>query len=291
MANLSSFLSEFKKWLDGEEAQAIESQSPPVRREWEEFLISLAREVESAMQREMFKPPGGPTYIPPEYLVFLSRDDDAQWQGAKREGLERGLNYVLAERVVELIGEDEVQTQSFAIELRVDGSLEKGHFRVQPVWDTSSPKTEVRPRKPVRTEELSDGVESESASAEDDEKTRVRPRAALFTVAIKRNGSTEVRDFYQPRITIGRGSKDFSVDLKLDGDLEISRKQVVIEKIDSGYSIQCEGRNPIEVGGRELSQGEQAEIDALGTVRIGTYELTIGPRSEIEAVVPEQQRE
>ena len=82
MANLSSFLSEFKKWLDGEEAQAIESQSPPVRREWEEFLISLAREVESAMQREMFKPPGGPTYIPPEYLVFLSRDDDAQWQGA-----------------------------------------------------------------------------------------------------------------------------------------------------------------------------------------------------------------
>jgi hypothetical protein len=243
------------------------------------------------MQREMFKPPGGPTYIPPEYLVFLSREDDAQWQGAKREGLERGLNYVLAERVVELIGQDEVQTQSFAIELRVDGSLEKGHFRVQPVWDTSSPKTEVRPRKPVRTEELSDGVESGSASAEDDEKTRVRPRSALFTVAIKRNGSTEIHDFYQPRITIGRGSKDFSVDLKLDGDLEISRKQVVIEKIESGYSIQCEGRNPIEVGGRELSQGEQAEIDALGTVRIGTYELTIGPRSEIEAVVPEQQRE
>ena len=129
--------------------------------------------------------------------------------GREREGLERGLNYVLAERVVELIGEDEVQTQSFAIELRVDGSLEKGHFRVQPVWDTSSPKTEVRPRKPVRTEELSEGVESGSTSAEDDEKTRVRPRAAVFTVAIKRNGSNRNPRFLPASNHYGRGSRIF----------------------------------------------------------------------------------
>lgn len=290
MANLSNLLTEFKKWLDGDEAQVIEQESAPVRREWEEFLIQLAREVENVMQREMFTPPGGPTYIPPEYLVFLSREDDAQWQGAKREGLERGLNYVLSERVTELIGQDEVQTQSFGIELRVDGSLEKGQFRVQPVWDTSSPKTEVRPRKAVRTEEVDDS-QSASAAADDDEKTRVRPRSALFTVAIKREGLTEMRDFYQPRITIGRGSKDFVVDLKLDGDLEISRKQAVIEKVENGYSIQCEGRNPIEVGGRELVQGEHAEIDNGGAIRIGTYELKVGPRAQIEAEIPEQQRE
>lgn len=290
MANLSNLLTEFKKWLDGDEARVIEQESAPVRREWEEFLIQLAREVENVMQREMFKPPGGPTYIPPEYLVFLSREDDAQWQGAKREGLERGLNYVLSERVTELIGQDEVQTQSFGIELRVDGSLEKGQFRVQPVWDTSSPKTEVRPRKAVRTEEVEDS-QSSSPVTEDDEKTRVRPRSALFTVAIRRDGSTEMRDFYQPRISIGRGSKDFVVDLKLDGDLEISRKQAVIEKIESGYLIQCEGRNPIEVGGRELVQGEQAEIDNRSAIRIGTYELRVGPRVQIEAEIPEQQRE
>ena len=283
---MANILSEFKKWLDGDEAQVIESQAEPVRREWEEFLIQLAREVENVMQREMFKPPGGPTYIPPEYLVFLSREDDAQWQGAKREGLERGLNYVLSERVTELIGQDDVQTQSFGIELRVDGSLEKGNFRVQPVWDTSSPKTEVRPRKPVRTEEVDPPPPSE-----DDEKTRVRPRAALFTVAIKRNGSTEMRDFHQPRITIGRGSKDFAVDLKLDGDLEISRKQAVIEKGEKGFLVHCEGRNPIEVGGRELGQGEQADIDAGGAIRIGTYELRVGPRAQIEAETLEQQRE
>ena len=147
MVSIGGVLGEIKKWLDGDEAAEFAEEQPRTRREWEEFLIAVAREVEAAMQREMFTPPGGPIYIPPEYLVFLSPEDDAQWQGAKREGLERGLNYVLAERVQELIGEQDVQTRSFAIELRVDGTLEKGKFRIQPVWDTASPKTEVRPRR------------------------------------------------------------------------------------------------------------------------------------------------
>ena len=220
MVNLSNLIGDFKKWLDGDEAVAIESETPPARREWEEFLISLAREVEAVMQREMFTPPGGPTYIPPEYLVFLSREDDAQWQGAKREGLERGLNHVLSQHVSELIGDDDVQTRSLAIELRIDGSLEKGSFRVQPVWDIESPKTEVRPRKPSVSESQpeieSDGADGDAA---DSDATIVRPRAPLFSVVVSRDGgATETRDFYQQRITIGRGSKDFAVDLKLEGE-------------------------------------------------------------------------
>ena len=172
MVSLTNLLGEFKKWLDGDEVAAMEKEQPPVRRAWEEFLISVAREIEGVMQREMFTPPGGPTYIPPEYLVFLSREDDAQWQGSKREGLERGLNYVLAQRVQELIGDEEVQTRSFAVELRVDGALEKGKFRVQPVWDVSSPKTEVRPRRKEVAPEPAAAEESD----EENEATIVRPR-------------------------------------------------------------------------------------------------------------------
>ena len=278
MVSLGGLLGEIKKWLDGDEAAELAEEQPRTRREWEEFLIAVAREVESAMQREMFTPPGGPIYIPPEYLVFLSREDDAQWQGAKREGLERGLNYVLAQRVQELIGEQDVQTRSFAIELRVDGALEKGQFRIQPVWDTASPKTEVRPRRPPAPPippHIEDADASEKKSDEVEEATIVRPRAPLFTLLVtKSGGEAETKKFHQPRITIGRGSKDLRVDLKLEGDLEISRQQAVIERLEAGrFALVCEGRNPVEVNGRELTQGERAEFAAGEVVRIGPYEL------------------
>src|SRR2546423_7282145 len=115
---------------------AADEQARP-RRVWEEFLVRIAREVEAVMQREMFTPPGGPTYIPPEYVVYLSSDDDKEWQGEKRRGLEQGLYYVLSERAREVSGQTQLATKSFAVELRVDGTLNKGEFRVQPVWETS----------------------------------------------------------------------------------------------------------------------------------------------------------
>src|SRR5436309_5009259 len=127
-----------RRWIDGETTddlleEADEHARP--RRVWEEFLVKIAREVEAVMQREMFTPPGGPTYIPREYIVYLSNDDDRDWQGDKRRGLEQGLFHVLSERARELAGSVQLQTKSFAIELRVDGTLNKGEFRVQPVWD------------------------------------------------------------------------------------------------------------------------------------------------------------
>ena len=122
-----------RRWIDGEGAndplEAADEQARP-RRVWEEFLVKVAREVEAVMQREMFTPPGGPTYIPREYIVYLSNDDDKEWQGDKRRGLEQGLFHVLSERARELSGTTQLATKSFAVELRVDGTLNKGEFRV-----------------------------------------------------------------------------------------------------------------------------------------------------------------
>src|SRR5438046_4791269 len=146
-------LESIRRWVDGETAddlleQADEHARP--RRVWEEFLVKIAREVETVMQREMFTPPGGPTFIPREYIVYLSSDDDREWQGEKRRGLEQGLFHVLSERARELSGSTQLAAKSFAVELRVDGTLNKGEFRVQPVWDeTESGHTmvSVRPAK------------------------------------------------------------------------------------------------------------------------------------------------
>ncbi len=276
---ITSLLSDFRKWLDGEDAASLVPEQPRARREWEEFLVSVAREVETVMQREMFTPPGGPTYIPREYLVFLSKEDDAQWQGDKREGLERGLHHVLSERARELIGDKEVQTKSFALELRVDGTLEKGRFRVQPVWDSSSPKTEVRPRKPVLAEE-----ETISSAVPDSEATIVRPRVPLFSLQVSRSGQpVGTHKFYSPHVVIGRGSKDFQVDLRLEGDLEISRKHAVIECLpDGSFVITCEGRNPVEIDGRELVQGERATFTSSQVIKIGIYQLQLVPPNRIK---------
>ena len=51
--------------------------------EWDEFFVKVAREVEAVMKREMFTPPGGATYLPGEYIIYLSKEDDALWQGRK----------------------------------------------------------------------------------------------------------------------------------------------------------------------------------------------------------------
>src|SRR2546421_10018441 len=133
-----SLIESIRRWIDGESTddilEEVDEQAQPGRAA-EEFLVRVAREVEAVMQREMFTPPGGPTYIPREYIVYLSNDDDKEWQGDKRRGLEQGLFHVLSDRARELAGSVQLQTKSFAIELRADGTLSKNEFPGQPVWD------------------------------------------------------------------------------------------------------------------------------------------------------------
>lgn len=148
-----SVLDKVRRWIDGESAELVleeaarDAQIKP-RSQSEEFIVKIARAVEEVMQNEMVPLPQGTTIIPTEYIIFLSEDDDKEWQGAKRRGLEQGLYHVLAERAKEIAGKKKLETQSFAVELRVDGTLDKGDVRVQHSWeDTSANKTGVLARK------------------------------------------------------------------------------------------------------------------------------------------------
>src|SRR5690606_4929164 len=99
------------------------------------------------MQKEMLPLPQGTAIIPTEYTIFLSDPDDKEWQGIKRRGLEQGLYHILAERAKEIAGKKKLETKSFVLELRVDGTLEKGELRVQHSWeDSSTGKTGVLAR-------------------------------------------------------------------------------------------------------------------------------------------------
>lgn len=303
-----------RKWIDGEQGEdlleAADEHAKP-RRVWEEFLVKIAREVEAVMQREMFTPPGGLTYIPREYVVYLSAEDDKDWQGDKRRGLEQGLFHVLSERAKELSGSNQLAAKSFAVELRVDGTLEKGQFRVQAVWDeTESGHTQVNARVGASQSggssgatpavnfndtirERADGsqgdtepgagseVGGQSEQGEQGEQTVVRPRIkTLYSVEMWKDGVREsVVPITKPEITIGRGSRSITVDLPLKGDPEISRVHAVLTRDDSGrYWLVPKGRNPTLVAGRELPREERSEVQPDQKIAICNFILRIQPR-------------
>ena len=278
----SNWFESLRKWIDGEE-DLDEQGQPRARSKWDDFLVAMAREVEATMQREMFTPPGGPTYVPREYVVFLHPDDDSEWQGEKREGLERGLHYVLTERAKELVGEKQFQTKSVVLELRVDSGLDKGRFRVQHVWDTEAQKTMVKPRKRVADPPPPQPAVQESA---EDEATIVRPRKSgepVFSMSVRRritaddSSAAAVRPFFKDDVTIGRGARQVPVDLRLEGDLEVSRKHATVSKrADGEFSITCHGANPILVGDREVAVDETAAVKPGDKISICSYEIVIG---------------
>lgn len=271
-----------RKWIDGEEDLDEQGQPRP-RSKWDDFLVAVAREIEEVMRREMFTPPGGPTYVPREYIVFLSTADDADWQGEKREGLERGLYHVLLERAKELAGENEFQTKTLVVELRVDPALDQGKFRVQHIWDAEAEKTMVAPRK--RAKPAPSAAET-VAEQPDEEATVVRPRkpaTPTFSILVRRNvpnaetAPPDIRPFYKDEITIGRGSRQVAVDLRLEGDLEVSRQHAQITRNGDGeYTLTCKGANSILVNGeKEVFTNESAAVKPGDTIAICSYELVI----------------
>ena len=293
-------LESIRKWIDGDQGEDLlesaDEHSKP-RRIWEEFLVKIAREVEAVMQREMFTPPGGLTYIPREYVVYLSAEDDKDWQGDKRRGLEQGLFHVLSERARELSGSNQLAAKSFAVELRVDGTLEKGQFRVQAIWDeTESGHTMVNarvgstPAQPAGVNfndtirERADGSQGDTDSggqSEGAEQTVVRPRIiVLYSVEIWKEDVREaVVPVSKPEITIGRGSRSITVDLPLKGDPEISRVHATLTRADDGrYYLVPKGRNPTLVAGRELPREQRTEVLPDQKIGICNFVLRIQPR-------------
>lgn len=284
-----------RRWIDGETTddllEEVDGQAHP-RRASEEFLVKIAREVEAVMQREMFTPPGGPTYIPREYIVYLSNDDDKEWQGDKRRGLEQGLFHVLSERARELAGSMQLQTKSFAIELRVDGTLNKNEFRVQPVWDESEAGHTMVTVRPATTTSgpapagAESGVETSSlgeaeGEPEGGEITVVRPRVVeLYSVELWREGVRQsVVPITKAEITIGRGSKSVAVDLPLKGDPEISRIHATMTFDDQGrYWITPKGRNPTLISGKELPREQRTIVQPDEKIGICSYTLRIQPK-------------
>jgi pSer/pThr/pTyr-binding forkhead associated (FHA) protein len=84
---------------------------------------------------------------------------------------------------------------------------------------------------------------------------------------------------YQNEITIGRGSKSKPVDIPLSGDVEISRRHVVLAADGAGnYWIVNEGRNPAMINNYDLPIGQRVTLSPGVSINICSYLLRIQPK-------------
>ena len=306
-----SILEKVRKWIDGDGGEGVledaarDAQIKP-RSKAEEFIVKIAREVESVMQSEMVPLPQGTTIIPSEYTIFLSADDDKEWQGVKRKGLEQGLYHILAERAKEIAGKKKLETKSFVIELRIDGTLDKGDVRVQHSWEDSAgnktgvlsrpkslsaipaaqkagvpptdPDTRTPTRKPFDFKGLTPAAPTFQnaniqqavplAHEDAEEMTHVASRMTeLYKLEVWRGGVRQnVVPIYQREIVIGRGSKSKPVDIPLAGDVEISRRHLTLATDGAGNFW-------------AVNEGKNAAA-------INNYELPAGQRIAVTPGVP-----
>lgn len=312
-----SVLNKVRSWIDGDSSEraleqaARDAQVKP-RSKAEEFIVKIAREVESIMQAEMVPLPQGTTIIPSEYTVFLSADDDKEWQGVKRKGLEQGLYHILAERAKEIAGKKKLETKSFVIELRIDATLSKGEVSVQHSWEESAsnktgvlarpkslpeippavaPKPFVPPTSPnlkaptayesvapptVAKAQIPKAVPLEGGETE--EMTQVASRMPeLYRLEVWRNGVRQnVVPIFQHEVVVGRGSKSKPVDIPLSGDVEISRRHISIGTDGSGnYWVTNEGKNPAAVNNYDLPINQRVTVTPGTSIVVCSYTLRI----------------
>jgi hypothetical protein len=297
-------LEKIRRWIDDEQSERVleeailkEKPANPA----EEFIVQVARAVEEVMRRELFPLPQGKVLMPSEYTVFISEEDDKEWQGIKRKGLEEALRYILGQRAIELAANRTLELKQLSLEIRVDGTLAKGEIRVQHTWeDGSSGKTIIAPRmkapivpetqnlsgkgssgkaSPTLIERNSGEIEPTLIQRDSEEETRVvKKNSELYRLEIWRGGVRQnVVPIYQPEITVGRGSRSKPVDIALQGDLEISRHHLKVLYENGKFFIISEGKNPTFIDNYEVPVGRKVSIPPFTMIKVCSYMLRIQP--------------
>lgn len=292
---LATVLDKVRRWVDGGEADFSPAAANRPRRQTEEFITLIASSIGEVMQSEAVLLPSDSIIIPPEYIVFISTDDDRQWQGAKRHILEQSLFELLAEFARDLAGKTKLATSSFCVEWRVDGALAKNEIRVQYSWEETSSRRENLPITPIESDDSeksndilqnqSSEIASRNMPASSAETTN-SGGSELYLLEIWLNQQRlSVIPIYKSEISIGRETRQVPPDIKLD-DFEISRRHLLVRRDSEGnFSVRHQGKNPTLVGGRKLSDDQPVQVGYGDLISIGKYQLLIQPPSTAQLIL------
>jgi hypothetical protein len=246
MGVLTNLEARLEGLVEGVFNRAFRARVQPV-----ELARKLAKEMDSYKTVSVSR-----TYVPNEYIVFLSRDDRRQF-----EGYEPALLDELSAHLLEHAARENLALLTRPkVTFETDRRLRMGEFGIQ-----------ARLVKPPETErdEASQGDlgatmvysavrtgRSEEAPAPE----RNESRALLI-----RDGKTFVID--KPRAVIGRSSRcDFVVD-----DPNVSRRHAELQLRDGDwYVVDLESTNGVTVNGRKVGSSRLSPGDeiALGTAHL-----------------------
>jgi hypothetical protein len=245
MGVLRTVESKLEGLVEGVFSRAFRARVQPV-----ELARRLAKEMESYKTVSVSR-----TYVPNEYIVFLSREDRRQF-----EGYEPALVEELSAHLLEHAAREGLALLTRPkVTFETDRRLRMGEFGIQPRL--------VKPPEAER-EEASQGdlgatmvysaTRAQRAAAPPPEPAAAR---ALLTM----DGKTFVLD--QPRAVVGRSRRcDFVVE-----DPNISRRHFEVQQRGADwYVVDLESTNGIAVNGRKVSS---ARLQAGDEIVAGTSHM------------------
>jgi hypothetical protein len=249
MGVLTNLEARLEGLVEGVFNRAFRARVQPV-----ELARKLAKEMDSYKTVSVSR-----TYVPNEYIVFLSRDDRKQF-----EGYEPALLDELSAHLLEHAARENLALLTRPkVTFETDRRLRMGEFGIQ-----------ARLVKPPATErdEAAQGdlgatmVYSAARPAEGAGEGEAAPEEKVETRALlQMNGKTFVID--RPRTVIGRSSRcDFVVD-----DPNVSRRHAELQRRGGDwYVVDLDSTNGVVVNGKPVRTAVLAPGDeiALGTARL-----------------------
>ncbi len=246
MGVLTNLEARLEGLVEGVFNRAFRARVQPV-----ELARKLAKEMDSYKTVSVSR-----TYVPNEYIVFLSREDRRQF-----EGYEAALLDELSAHLLEHAARESLALLTRPkVTFETDRRLRMGEFGIQ-----------ARLVKPPATEreEASQGDLGATmvySAVRQGERTEAPAEGTPATRALLiRDGKTFVVD--QPTAVIGRSSRcDFVVD-----DPNVSRRHAELQQRGSDwYVVDLGSTNGIAVNGKQVSSTRLAPGDeiALGTARL-----------------------
>jgi hypothetical protein len=245
MGVLRTVESKLEGLVEGVFNRAFRARVQPV-----ELARRLAKEMESYKTVSVSR-----TYVPNEYIVFLSREDRRQF-----EGYEPALVEELASHLLEHASREGLALLTRPkVSFETDRRLRMGEFGIQP-----------RLVKPPETER-EEASQGDLGATMVYSATRVQraaeppPEQAAARALLTMDGKTFVLD--QPRAVVGRSRRcDFVVE-----DPNVSRRHFELQRRGSEwYAVDLESTNGIAVNGERVSSAQLQPGDEIvaGTSRM-----------------------
>ena len=244
MGVLRTVESKLEGLVEGMFSRAFKARVQPV-----ELARRLAKEMESYKTVSVSR-----TYVPNEYIVFLSREDRRQF-----EGYEPALVEELAAHLLEHAAREGLALLTRPkVTFETDRRLRMGEFGIQPRL--------VKPPEEERQEASQGDLGATMVySATRAERAAEPPEPSAVRALLTLDGKTFVLD--QPRAVVGRSRRcDFVVE-----DPNISRRHFELQRRGADwYVVDLESTNGIAVNGHKVSS---AQLHAGDEIKAGTSRM------------------